>query len=83
VENLDEPIHLFVEADVKGPEITVDNADLNFGLVRLGNTVCMDLVIRNTSHIPAKWTIQESPACAESDNAMVSFCIVMSCNLVL
>ncbi|XP_074658571.1 deleted in lung and esophageal cancer protein 1-like isoform X2 [Tubulanus polymorphus] len=64
VENLEEPIYLKIEAEMKGPEVVIDVPDLNFGLVRLGETVGQTFTIRNLSSLQAKWTLQESPACA-------------------
>ena len=45
----------------KGPEVVVEQSHINFGLVRLGETVEATMTIRNTSRVPAKWTCMESP----------------------
>ena len=47
-------------AGFQGPEIVVDDPDLNFGLVELGDEETMSLRIRNTSRMSAKWAISES-----------------------
>ncbi|WAQ94651.1 DLEC1-like protein [Mya arenaria] len=62
VMNLEEPLHLQVQAEFKGPEIAVDEPDLNFGLVQLGTMVTKEITINNLSQIITPWTIQDSPA---------------------
>ncbi|KAK3108686.1 hypothetical protein FSP39_013370 [Pinctada imbricata] len=60
VMNLDEPLHLPVEAEFKGPEVTIDAADINFGLVRLGNMVEREITINNLSQMPTKWSLHDT-----------------------
>ncbi|PVD31091.1 hypothetical protein C0Q70_10369 [Pomacea canaliculata] len=59
--NLDEPLHLHIEADIKGPEVTIDEPHLNFGLVRLGDTVAKELTLTNMVQLTTKWTLKDMP----------------------
>ncbi|XP_033106181.1 deleted in lung and esophageal cancer protein 1-like [Anneissia japonica] len=56
----DEPLTLRVRARIKGPEVIIDTPSVDFGLVRYGYEVTEEIVIRNMSQIPAKWSIYES-----------------------
>ncbi|XP_071961985.1 deleted in lung and esophageal cancer protein 1-like [Antedon mediterranea] len=60
IEYQDEPLMLRVRAHIKGPEVVIDTASVDFGLVRNKYEVTEEIVIRNTSQIPAKWSIEES-----------------------
>ncbi len=57
----------------QGPEVIIDNPDLNFGLVRLGDSVEMCVIIRNQSQVSAKWSIKESDVHASQEENAVSF----------
>ena len=41
----------------QGPDLIVDQPDVNFGLVRFGTVVKKCITLRNTCRVPAKWTI--------------------------
>ncbi|XP_060555800.1 deleted in lung and esophageal cancer protein 1-like isoform X2 [Ruditapes philippinarum] len=68
VMNLEEPLHLQVQAEFKGPEVSIDEPDLNFGLVRLGQTVQRKITINNKASIITPWYIRDSPATSTPDD---------------
>ncbi|KAL5006767.1 hypothetical protein ScPMuIL_015573 [Solemya velum] len=70
VMNMTEPLHLHVECDFKGPEVKVEEPDVNFGLIRLGKTVEREITITNLSQVTTTWTIQDSPDFSISDDPM-------------
>ncbi|CAC5401955.1 unnamed protein product [Mytilus coruscus] len=72
VMNLDEPLHLHVEADFKGPELRIEEPDINFGLIRLGQSITKEITLMNMSQIITKWSIQDSPVFSSSDDPMAS-----------
>ena len=57
----------------QGPEITIDNADVNFDLVSLGETRVEHIFIRNNCQIPAKWSIAECQEFSANVEEMVIF----------
>ncbi|XP_053374594.1 deleted in lung and esophageal cancer protein 1-like isoform X2 [Mercenaria mercenaria] len=67
VMNLEEPLHMQVQAEFKGPEVSIDEPDLNFGLVRLGQTVQKQITINNKASIITPWYIRDSPAFPSED----------------
>lgn len=67
VMNLEEPLHLQVQAEFKGPEVSVDEPNLNFGLVRLGETVKKEFTINNMAQIVTSWSVKDSPAAPIED----------------
>ena len=52
--------------------MSIDEPDLNFGLVQLGRTVMRNITVNNMSQIITTWSIQDSPAFPSSDDDMVS-----------
>ncbi|KAL8567948.1 hypothetical protein ACOMHN_029123 [Nucella lapillus] len=66
--NLDEPLHLHVDTTIKGPDVTVDEPSLNFGLVRLGDTVEKELTLSSMAQIITKWTLQDRPLLMETES---------------
>ena len=46
----------------KGPEVSVDEPDVNFGLVRLGQTVTKEVTVNNLSQIITPWSVRDKPA---------------------
>ena len=52
--------------------MSIDEPDLNFGLVQLGQTVMRNITVNNMSQIITTWSIQDSPAFPSSDDDMVS-----------
>ncbi|XP_036595590.1 deleted in lung and esophageal cancer protein 1 [Trichosurus vulpecula] len=71
------PVVLHVEAAFKGPTLSIDVSALQFGLVRLGKKAIGFINIQNTSQLPAKWKMQESPACLEERKEKVSPFIIV------
>ncbi|KAK7110848.1 deleted in lung and esophageal cancer protein 1-like isoform X2 [Littorina saxatilis] len=57
--NLDEPLHLHVDATIKGPEVVVEEPSLNFGLVRLGQTVEKEMTLTSNAQLITKWSLQD------------------------
>lgn len=43
----------------QGPEVTIDEPHLNFGLVRLGDTVAKELTLTNMVQLTTKWTLKD------------------------
>ncbi|XP_041367117.1 deleted in lung and esophageal cancer protein 1-like [Gigantopelta aegis] len=62
VMNMDEPLALHVEFEVKGPELTIREPDINFGLVRLGQSVTKEMTLTNQSQVTTPWTVTNCPA---------------------
>ena len=56
----------------QGPELSIDEPDINFGLVQLGQTVTKMITVNNMSQIITAWSIQDSPAFAYSEDDMVN-----------
>ncbi|XP_013414779.1 deleted in lung and esophageal cancer protein 1 [Lingula anatina] len=73
IDNLDQPVPLHIEAEIKGPEVVLENADVNFGLVRMGMEASCEILLRNTCQVPAKWTLQESPDCLQGKVSEFTF----------
>lgn len=44
---------------LQGPEVYIDEPDVNFGLVRFGNTTSTHLTLHNDSQMPATYEIKE------------------------
>nr|XP_028605457.1 deleted in lung and esophageal cancer protein 1 isoform X5 [Podarcis muralis] len=63
-----EPVVLHVEADFKGPVLSIDVPSFDLGLLKLGEKVRFTFQIENLSQLPGKWKIQESPACLAERN---------------
>lgn len=57
VEHLDELLNLKVQANIEGPRVIIENSLIDFGLVRLGDTVSNKVQIRNTTQLPACWNL--------------------------
>ena len=55
--------------------MSVDEPDINFGLVRLGQTVSKEITLNNMSQIITTWSIQDSPEFASSEDDMVGLSI--------
>nr|XP_056713113.1 deleted in lung and esophageal cancer protein 1 [Euleptes europaea] len=67
-----EPVILHVEADFKGPLLSINVPSLNLGLVKLGEAVLCKFEITNLSQLPGRWKMQESPASLGERNEEVS-----------
>uniref|UniRef100_A0A8W8MX88 Deleted in lung and esophageal cancer protein 1 n=1 Tax=Magallana gigas TaxID=29159 RepID=A0A8W8MX88_MAGGI len=59
VMNLDDPLHLHVEAEFKGPEIKIEEPDVDFGLVRLGESATREITLTNLAQVITTWSIQD------------------------
>ncbi|XP_074140641.1 deleted in lung and esophageal cancer protein 1 [Sminthopsis crassicaudata] len=69
------PVVLHIEAAFKGPTLSIDVSALHLGLMRLGKKAIGFINVQNTSQLPAKWHLQESPACLEERKEKASpFC---------
>ena len=44
---------------MKGPDLVIDQPDVNFGLVQMGCVAQSSLTLRNFSRVPARWQIHE------------------------
>ncbi|XP_053116258.1 deleted in lung and esophageal cancer protein 1 isoform X2 [Hemicordylus capensis] len=67
-----EPVVLHVEADFKGPVLSIDTPSLDLGLIKLGRKVLCTFEIANLSQLTGKWKMQESPACLAERNEETS-----------
>ncbi|XP_056008414.1 deleted in lung and esophageal cancer protein 1-like isoform X2 [Ostrea edulis] len=70
VMNLEEPLHLHVEAEFKGPEIAVEEPNVDFGLVRLGESATRKITLSNLSQIVTIWSIQDVSENYDSEDSM-------------
>nr|XP_060639346.1 deleted in lung and esophageal cancer protein 1 [Anolis sagrei ordinatus] len=71
-----EPVVLHVEADFKGPLLSVSAPSLDLGLLKLGEKVSSTFQIQNVSQLPGRWKMQESPVCiAEREEETSPFTI--------
>ncbi|KAM9095639.1 deleted in lung and esophageal cancer protein 1 isoform 3-T3 [Sarcophilus harrisii] len=69
------PVVLHIEAAFKGPTLSIDVSALHLGLMRLGKKAIGFINVQNTSQLPAKWRLQESPTCLEERKEKASpFC---------
>ncbi|CAK8688669.1 unnamed protein product [Clavelina lepadiformis] len=57
IEHQDQPMKLSVAAEIKGPEVVIDNLSINYGLIQLGTSVTEKLYIRNTTQLNARWNL--------------------------
>ncbi|CAH1788302.1 unnamed protein product [Owenia fusiformis] len=73
IENHSEPITMHIEAEIKGPEIKINNPDVNFGLVRFGESSTQEITLCNMSQIAAAWRIEESTAFPQHERMEFTF----------
>ncbi|KAL7976456.1 hypothetical protein Chor_008405 [Crotalus horridus] len=59
----EESVALYVEADFKGPLLSIDVTSIDMGLIKLGEKVTRVLEIENLSQLPGKWKMQERLTC--------------------
>ena len=57
VEFAEEPIYFHIEAEIKGPELVIREAGLDFGLVQIGNESRSFIMIENISNLPLQWSL--------------------------
>ncbi|KAG7224920.1 hypothetical protein INR49_014836 [Caranx melampygus] len=60
IEHCHEPVTLAVEASFKGPIVTSSVPIVDFGLIRFGEQAQTALLLTNSTHLEAPWTIEES-----------------------
>ncbi|XP_030846689.1 deleted in lung and esophageal cancer protein 1 isoform X1 [Strongylocentrotus purpuratus] len=60
IDHQESTVPLRVVADVKGPEVSIETPSLDFGLVRLGQTVRKQFYLTNESQVSARWNLKES-----------------------
>ncbi|XP_018408981.1 PREDICTED: deleted in lung and esophageal cancer protein 1 [Nanorana parkeri] len=58
-----EPVVLHVEANFKGPVVSIAIPSIDLGLIKLGNKILSTFTIENMSSLAAKWKMCESRAC--------------------
>ncbi|XP_015773213.1 PREDICTED: deleted in lung and esophageal cancer protein 1-like [Acropora digitifera] len=64
------PVYVYIKATFVGPEVVFTCPDLNFHLVRFREKdACDHVFLKNTSSIPAEWSLKECVECFESDGA--------------
>ena len=73
--HVDETVSLHVSAVVKKCELLVDEAELDFGLIRFGESATRTLTVNNPGRSPVDWSIQLSPSVtSEVDVEEFNFC---------
>ena len=73
--HVDEIVSMHVSAVVKTSELVIDEAELDFGLVRFGESAVRVVTIRNPGRSIIEWTIQLSPSVmCEVDADEFKFC---------
>ncbi|CAB4016963.1 Hypothetical predicted protein, partial [Paramuricea clavata] len=55
-----EPIYVHVKANFEGPFVRVENADIDFGLVRFSCSAVQTITITNLSEVAAVWCLKEA-----------------------
>ncbi|KAG8138712.1 hypothetical protein E2320_001516 [Naja naja] len=68
----EESVFLYIEADFKGPLLTIDVTSFDMGLIKLGEKVKCAFEIENLSQLPGKWKMQERPTCITERGEEVS-----------
>ncbi|RDD40948.1 Deleted in lung and esophageal cancer protein 1 [Trichoplax sp. H2] len=68
IEHVETPVYLHIQAQVQGPQLNIDIPDLNYGLVRLGESVEKEIPIYNTTDAISKWEIFECQGENQNNN---------------
>ncbi|XP_028403887.1 deleted in lung and esophageal cancer protein 1-like isoform X2 [Dendronephthya gigantea] len=55
-----DPVYVHVKANFEGPLVRVDNADIDFGLVRFSRSALRTVAITNLSEVAAVWSLKEA-----------------------
>jgi len=79
--HVDQTVSLHVSAVVKHSEFTVDEPELDFGLIRFEESGTRTLTIRNPGRSPVEWTVRLSPS-ATADVDVEEFTFRPSCGTV-
>jgi len=73
--HVDETVSVHVSAAVKNSELVMDEAELDFGLIRFGESATRTLTFRNPGRTATDWSIQLSPSVtSEVDVEQFNFC---------
>lgn len=73
--HVDQIVSVHVSAVVKNRELVVDDAELDFGMIRFGEAATRTLTLRNPGRSPIDWSIQLSPSVTgEVDVEEFKFC---------
>ncbi|XP_077480061.1 deleted in lung and esophageal cancer protein 1 [Stigmatopora argus] len=81
IEHRSEPVTLLVEVSFKGPSMTIDVPNVDFGLMRLGEERHKALNLTNVTKLEAPWTLKEVHK--TQDNGPEPQLIVEPCNGLL
>ena len=60
--HVDETVCLHVSAIVKNRELVIEDAEIDFGVIRFGESATRTLTLRNPGRSPVEWSIQLSPS---------------------
>jgi len=66
---LAEPVVLFAEASVQGPQIRIDDPVLDYGLCKFNDRVSFNITMVNTSQIPANWLLTDNGGLERDENS--------------
>ncbi|KAK6165505.1 hypothetical protein SNE40_022422 [Patella caerulea] len=72
IHNMENPLPLQILTEFKGPEINIEEPNVNFGLIRLGETSVREITLNNLSQLPTKWSISDFVTAPASENSMES-----------
>jgi len=64
----------------QGPEVSIEEPEVNFGLVRLGDIVTRTVTVRNECRVPASWCIREAPSHIETQEDILVTTIINNNN---
>lgn len=51
----------------QGPEVEIDEPDIDFGLVRFGTTATARMTVHNDSQVPARYQLKEKLPANQAD----------------
>ncbi|XP_046844531.1 deleted in lung and esophageal cancer protein 1-like [Xenia sp. Carnegie-2017] len=60
IDHVMKPVYLHVMANFEGPLVRIENAIIDFGLVRFSSSCLRTVTLVNLSEIPAVWTMREA-----------------------
>lgn len=73
-----EPVVLFGEASVKAPEIHIEEASIDYGLVALQHRVSYNITMTNSTETPAQWMLCEQGGLDDMNTSVREFFFVPS-----
>ena len=65
--------NVFIICFHQGAEVIIEQSNVDFGLVRLGEASQTVITIQNTCRVPAKWSLREAETHADVSHKMFSF----------